>query len=269
MILATAVVAATAGALALARAPADPPGTPRPPATAPGDAGANARAPDHAGANAPAPRDAGAQAPEPGHAGANAPGGPGPRTRPRAPAAARIHWRRSVAVGRPWAGRLERGVRLPARGPGFLTWDPVRKRSPDRPWRRWGTDRLVRVVLRAVASYRRAHPAAPLVLVGDLSRPRGGDFGPRFGSIGHMTHQNGLDVDVYYPRQDRRPVAARRVDEVDLRLAGALVHSFLRAGARTVLVGPNTGLSGPGGRVKPFPNHDDHLHARIEPEHRR
>jgi hypothetical protein len=254
-----AVVAATAGALALASAPADPPGAPRPPATDTGDAGAPATQPGDVGATEPS--DAGAPAP-----GASTPDGPVPHAlRRSADRSPRIRWRRSIAIGRPWAGRLERGVRLPARGPGFLTWDPVLKRSPDRSWRRWGTDRLVRVVLRAVAAYRRAHPAAPPVLVGDLSRPRGGDFGPRFGSIGHMTHQNGLDVDVYYPRRDRRPVAARRVDQVDLRLAAALVRSFLRAGARTVLVGPNTGLSGPAGRVKPFPNHDDHLHARIGP----
>lgn len=177
----------------------------------------------------------------------------------------RIAWRRSVAVGQPWAGRLVRGVRLPARGPGFLTWDPVLKRSPDRAWRRWGTDRLVRLILRAIESYESAHPEAPPVLVGDLSRPHGGDFGPRFGSIGHMTHQNGRDVDVYYPRRDRRALSARRVDQVDPRLAQALVSSFVAAGAKTVLIGPHTGLRGPRGRVKPWPNHDDHLHVRIRP----
>jgi murein endopeptidase len=168
-----------------------------------------------------------------------------------------------VAVGEPWAGSLARGVRLPARGRGFRTWDPVRKRSPDRSWRRWGTDRLVRLILRATASYRRGHPEAPPVLVGDLSRPHGGDFGPHFGSIGHMTHQNGRDADFYYPRRDRRQAAARRVAQVDLRLAQALVDAFVAAGAQTVLVGPHTGLTGPPARVRPFPNHDDHLHVRI------
>ena len=43
-----------------------------------------------------------------------------------------------------WAGKLRRGVQLPAEGPDWFTWDPVLKRSPDRGWRRWGTDRLVR-----------------------------------------------------------------------------------------------------------------------------
>jgi hypothetical protein len=187
---------------------------------------------------------------------------PGPAGQPRRPA---IRWRRSVALGRPGSGSLVRGVELPARGRLFRTWDPVLKRSPNRPWRRWGTDRLLRVILRAARSYRAEHPKAPPVLVGDLSRPRGGDFGPRYGSIGHMTHQNGLDVDVYYPRLDRHNEAARRVDQVDLRLARSLVDHFLRAGVHTVLVGPGTGLSGPAGRVKVLVNHDDHLHARIGP----
>jgi murein endopeptidase len=201
------------------------------------------------------------RAPEPPRVEAGRPE-PAPVERERQPA---IRWRSSVALGQPGAGRLVRGVQLPARGRLFRTWDPVLKRSPNRPWRRWGTDRLLRVILRAASSYRAEHPMAPPPLVGDLSRPHGGDFGPQYGSIGHMTHQNGLDVDVYYPRLDRRDRAARRVDQVDLRLAQSLVSHFLRAGARTVLVGPSTGLRGPAGRVKVLVNHDDHLHARIDP----
>jgi murein endopeptidase len=183
----------------------------------------------------------------------------------RQPPRRAIRWRRSVSLGQPAAGGLLRGVQLPPRGRLFRTWDPVLKRTPNRPWRRWGTDRLLRAILRAARSYRAEHPSAPPILVGDLSRPRGGDFGPRYGSIGHVTHQNGLDLDVYYPRLDRRDRAATSVGQVDRRLAQSLVQHFLRAGARTVLVGPSTGLTGPRGRVTVFANHDDHLHARIGP----
>src|SRR5215213_5186963 len=65
----------------------------------------------------------------------------------KAPDSPRIRWRRSLALGTPAAGRLVRGVRLPASGRHFFTWDPVLRRSPNRPWRRWGTGRLVRVLL--------------------------------------------------------------------------------------------------------------------------
>jgi murein endopeptidase len=176
-----------------------------------------------------------------------------------------IQWQRSVAVGLPSAGRLVRGVRLPAEGVHFFTWDPVKRRSPNRAWRRWGTDKLVRLVLRIAREYRNDHPYAPRVSVGDLSRPRGGNFGPQFGSIGHASHQNGLDVDIYYPRADGRERAPRDASEINRRLSQDLVDRFVEAGAVKIFVGPNTGLKGPPGVVMPLINHDNHLHVRIAP----
>ena len=185
------------------------------------------------------------------------------RPRARALTATPIEWRSSVAVGRPEAGRLIRGVKLPREGRHFFTWDPVRKRSPNRFWRRYGTDRLVRVLLRVARRHGAAHPAAPRVSIGDLSRPRGGDFGVRYGIVGHASHQNGLDADVYYPRRDERERAPSGVGQVDLRLAQDLVDRFVAAGAERVFVGPATGLRGPPGVVHTIANHDDHLHVRL------
>jgi murein endopeptidase len=183
-----------------------------------------------------------------------------PKPKRQAP---RIAWHRSTSVGLPAAGRLENGVRLPARGRAFFTWDPVLRRSPNRPWRRWGTDRLVRVVLTVARAYHARHPNKTRVGVGDLSRPHGGNFGPQFGYIGHVSHQNGLDVDVYYPRADGRERAPRDASEIDLELSQELLDRFLRAGATTIFVGPNTHLAGPAGVVMPLANHDNHMHVRI------
>jgi murein endopeptidase len=174
-----------------------------------------------------------------------------------------VHWQHSTALGTQTAGRLEHGVRLPAEGRSFVTWDPVLRRSPNRAWRRWGTDGLVRVVLRVARRYHAAHPRQPRMAVGDLSRPHGGDFGPRFGYIGHASHQNGLDVDVYYPRADGRELAPLDATEIDRRLSQELVNRFLAAGALLIFVGPNTGLVGPPGRVEPLAHHDNHLHVRL------
>ncbi len=174
-----------------------------------------------------------------------------------------VHWHDSTAVGSHTAGALVEGVRLPAAGRTFFTWDPVLRRSPNRPWRRWGTDRLVRVVLGVARDFHAAHPRAPRMSVGDLSRPRGGDFGPRFGYIGHVSHQNGLDVDVYYPRRDGVGRAPWRPGQVDRRLAQDLVDRFVAAGAEKVFVGPRLGLRGPRRVVQLLVHHDDHLHARI------
>ena len=175
-----------------------------------------------------------------------------------------VHWQHSTALGTHTAGRLEHGVRLPAEGRTFFTWDPVLRRSPNRAWRRWGTDRLVRVVLGVAREQRAAHPRGPRLAIGDLSRPHGGDFGPRFGYIGHASHQNGLDVDVYYPRADGRELAPRDATEIDRRRSQELVDRFLAAGAQVIFVGPNTGLRGPPGRVQALAHHDNHLHVRLE-----
>jgi murein endopeptidase len=163
----------------------------------------------------------------------------------------------SRALGPAWAGRLLHGRLLPARGSGYVTWDPIEKRIPNRGRRRWGTDRLVRTLERVLAGTR------PPVLVGDLSRRHGGDFGPRFGGIGHASHQNGLDADVYYPRRDGRLRVARTPRQVDLEAAQELVDAFVRAGAEKVFTGPSLHLTGPPGVVQALARHDDHLHVRL------
>ena len=189
-----------------------------------------------------------------------------PRPRPQRPSKQpAIRWRRSVAVGLPTAGRLIRGVQLPARGADFVTWDANLRRSPNRGWRRWGTDRLVRLLLGVAREYRGAHPSARPLLIGDLSRPHGGDFGRRFGYVWHASHQNGLDVDVYYPRRDRARRAPRTATDIDRRLSQELVDRFVRAGATKLFVGPGTGLTGPPDLVQVIPSHDDHMHVRIGP----
>jgi hypothetical protein len=170
----------------------------------------------------------------------------------------RVVWRRSRSVGSPSAGRLVGGVQFPEHGFRFFTWDPLLKRQPDRPNRRWGTARLVRLVLRVVREYARAHPEAPRLGIGDLSRRRGGWFGPR-----HVSHQNGLDVDVFFPRLDRRERPPDRPDQIDRSLAQDLVDRFVRAGAVYVFVGPNTGLRGNPRIVQQLGGHDNHLHARL------
>lgn len=175
-----------------------------------------------------------------------------------------IAYRHSVPVGVWWNGALRRGVQMPAEGPDWFTWDPVRKRIPNRPWRRWGTDRLVRTVLGVIESYRLEHALAPRVGIGDLSRTHGGEFGARFGGLGHASHQNGLDADIYYPRMDGQERRPYKPSQVDVDLAQDLVDRFVAAGARVVYVGPNLDLTGPRKRVVPLAEHDDHLHVRLQ-----
>jgi hypothetical protein len=229
-----------------------------------GTAGPNA---SEAGAEraTPSPGNRAAGSPEPGQRDDRAdqdPGRAGPAAGER-PERKPIEWRRSKAIGTHSAGSLRRGVMLPARGRSWVSWDPILKRTPNRQWRRWGTDRMVRSTLGVLREFGRDHPRAPKVPVGDLSRPQGGDFGPQFGSIGHASHQNGLDIDVYYPRRDRKVKPPTSPGQVDLRLAQDLVDRFVAAGAEKVFVGPNLPLTGPPEVVVPLVHHDNHLHARL------
>jgi murein endopeptidase len=163
----------------------------------------------------------------------------------------------------PAAGRLRHGVQFPAAGFDFVTWDPVLKQTPNRGWRRWGTEKLVDTTELVLREYRDAHPEAPRVLVGDISRRHGGFFGARYGGLGHASHQTGLDVDIYYPRKDHLERAAFKPSEVDLPLAQDLVNRFVAAGAINIFVGPDLKLRGPRRIVTKLVYHDDHLHVRL------
>ncbi|MDP2710718.1 MAG: penicillin-insensitive murein endopeptidase [Solirubrobacteraceae bacterium] len=179
------------------------------------------------------------------------------------PPAMRVPQVGSLALGAPARGRLVNGLQLPARGPDWVTHDPVRRVIPNRGDRRWGTDRLLAFLLYVLRDYRLANPGAPPVVIGDLSRPRGGPFGSDFGGLGHASHQNGLDVDVYYPRVDRALAPPGDVSEVDRGLAQDLVNRFVAAGAQFAFVGLNVGLGGPPQIVQAIDHHDGHVHVRI------
>jgi murein endopeptidase len=174
-----------------------------------------------------------------------------------------IAWRHSRAVGKPYAGRLVRGVQLPAEGRDFWTYDWGTRLSPNRPWRRWGTDRLVRTLLDVIRGYRAAHPEAPRVGIADLSRKHGGPFGSNFGGLGHSSHQNGLDVDVLYPRLDRLERLPWHPGLVDQALSQDLVDRFVAAGAVVVFTGPRLALHGPHNVVVQLVHHDNHMHVRV------
>jgi hypothetical protein len=177
---------------------------------------------------------------------------------PPAPPPEAVVWRDSVAHGTPNAGSLEGGVRLPAEGPGYYTYNPATQEPPGGRDRTWGTAMLVREVRSVARWWAGAHPDAPRLGIGDLSRESGGSFtGP---AVGHASHQNGLDVDVRLVRRDGTE-AAVDPGTYDRALTQELVNRFLAAGASHVFVGPSLDLHGP--NVMVWPNHDDHLHVRF------
>ena len=176
-----------------------------------------------------------------------------------APAArpVRVEWHHATSVGLQYAGRLVEGTQLPVEGPDWVTWNPNTDSSPNLPGRLYGNEHTIRRILAVLAAYRAAHPAAPRVVVGDISLRHGGRMDQ------HVSHQNGLDVDVYYPRLDRRLRAPIATSQIDRALAQDLLDRFVAAGARMVFVGFSTGLHGPSDVVVPYPNHENHMHVRF------
>jgi murein endopeptidase len=171
----------------------------------------------------------------------------------------------SQALGLTNNGRLACGVQLPAETDALVTWDGVLGRSPNRGSRRWGTQKLVDTVERLSIDYGVRFPIGPRLVVADMSRRHGGQFGREFGGVGHASHQNGLDVDVYYPRRDGLEMPPEKPSLIDRRRAQWLVNRVAHT-ARFVFIGPNTGLAPPNRRVQYLPSyHDNHFHLRIWP----
>jgi hypothetical protein len=174
-----------------------------------------------------------------------------------APQMPRVEWRHATSVGLQYAGRLVDGTQLPVEGPDWVTWNPATDSSPNLPVRLFGNERTIRAILSVLSAYRAAHPDAPRVVIGDISFRSGGRMDQ------HASHQNGLDVDVYYPRLDRHLSAPITTRQIDHRLAQDLLDRFLASGAKMVFVGYSAGLRGPSGVVVPYPNHENHMHVRF------
>jgi murein endopeptidase len=179
----------------------------------------------------------------------------------RGPAVARalpkIQWHRATSHGLQYSGWLTDGTQLPVEGADWVTWNPVTDTVPNEPHRLYGHERTIRTVVSVLAAYRAANPDAPRVVVGDISFRNGGPM------EAHVSHENGLDVDIYYPRRDGLLRAPRANDQIDRQLAQDLLDRFVAAGALKVFVGFSTGLRGPREVVVPYPNHGDHMHVRF------
>lgn len=171
----------------------------------------------------------------------------------------KVEWHRATSVGLPYSGRLVDGTQLPVEGPDWVTWNPITDSVPNLPHRLYGSERTIRTILSVIGAYRAARADVPRVVVGDISFRGGGRMDE------HVSHQNGLDVDVYYPRLDRHLSAPIATSQIDRDLAQDLLDRFVAAGAQTVFVGYSTGLRGPSGVVVPYANHENHMHLRFPP----
>ena len=136
----------------------------------------------------------------------------------------RIAWHAASSSGLPYAGHLHDGTQLPVEGPDWVTWDPNTDSCPNLPGRLYGNEHTIRTIIEVLAQYRKTHPNAPRVVVGDISLRNGGVMDQ------HVSHQNGLDVDVYYPRRDGWMQAPTSTAQVDRHLSQRAQCPWSRVG---------------------------------------
>jgi penicillin-insensitive murein endopeptidase len=178
-------------------------------------------------------------------------------------------------IGRYDASCIAGAVSAPLEGPGYQILDPARHRF-------YGHPDLVGFVGDLGRSAAGAHLGT--VAVGDMAQPRGGPM-----SSGHVSHQGGLDVDVWF-RLDLPPLpAAARdgipqpslVDEktgrpdparwsqrnaelvhlaaLDPRVSRVFVGAAIKRDLCQRVWPDRSWLQ----IVRPWPGHDDHLHVRL------
>lgn len=175
----------------------------------------------------------------------------------------------SMASGTRSAGRLVGGINLPDTGTGYLHYRGTDAKDSDD----WGTLALVNVIEQVGREFRRKPcqtlfpdaDARPRAQPGDLSLEQGGVFPP------HVEHQNGLDLDVRYVRDDREgplnladPVDRARYDRA---ATAELMACFLQTSRviRILYDSVLTGIvNGPGeNALLHVPGHQNHFHVRL------
>lgn len=188
------------------------------------------------------------------------------------------------SVGKPWAGKLRNGVKLPS-GNGYL----IR-----RPARAFATAHVIAHVRQAIRTVRADHRGLHTLAIGDLSQKRGGAI------TEHRSHQSGRDLDIgfFYKRKpagypesfasaternldkaatwDLLVAFARTADDaggvqaifVDYDVQGMLYEWALERGVDEGyldrLFQYPDGKGGGAGLVRHEPHHDDHFHVRFK-----
>jgi len=186
---------------------------------------------------------------------------------------------KSQAIGYYPRGCLQGAVELPIDGP---TWQVMRLSRN----RNWGHPSLVRFLERFASRAAKA-TGWPGIMVGDLGQPRGGPL-----PSDHMSHQIGLDVDIWYmPMPDRRLTRKEREETSAFSLVAAdKVHlnpktwtpaeaAFVKTAAEqpevqrvlvnAVIKKELCRLEGKHhyswmAKVRPWYGHADHIHVRLK-----
>jgi len=189
----------------------------------------------------------------------------------------------SKSSGKPNGGRLIDGERLPdGRVHGWGYWSKKPKYS-------YGANITITHLIECIQRVKRRWPRVNDVVIGDLSRQGGGPLPP------HVSHQNGLDVDIGYYHKGRKQLKrfqSATAKNLDVRKSWYLLKAFLETGDVDMIFvdyglqahfhryARRTGMSGkeakrvfqyPRGRgtargvIRHSKGHINHFHVRFKP----
>ena len=178
------------------------------------------------------------------------------------------------AIGLPGAGCVQGAIELPVQGTGWQVVHPERHRQFGHP--------ALLAYLRSLAVRSRREKLG-LLYVGDMGQPRGGPT-----PTGHRSHQNGLDVDLWYGPPDKpwtpgKAPAPAAPSVADLRThkmlpawgpkVARLIESaamdpsvdriFVNPAIKRALCQDKTRRGPWLQKVRPWWGHQDHLHVRL------
>jgi LysM repeat protein len=119
----------------------------------------------------------------------------------------------ALSVGRPNRGRIQNAIPLPE-SPLYT--------NRDIDAFLWGTTHTIHHLTRAFADFRERTGYEGEIIIGAMSRQRGGRFPP------HRSHQSGRDVDIRLPLLPGvRPAGPPNIDEIDWYATWGLVRALL------------------------------------------
>lgn len=213
----------------------------------------------------PAPAEGSAPAtgakPEPSKAAGKPPAARSPWANAKAPAAGP-----ALAIGGYSAGCLQGGAELPAKSTAYRIMKPERRRM-------FGHPHLIDFVQRLAARIEQQE-LGPLG-VGDLGQARGGPA-----PNGHASHQNGLDVDLWFssgtPGAEQRSMVdfetqkpsahyGARVPALleaaasDARVSRIFINAVIKRELCDTVTGDRAWL----GKLRPWFGHHEHFHVRL------
>lgn len=178
-------------------------------------------------------------------------------------------------------GTMKAASSMPQEGKGLLHIFHNRKRF-------YGSDGLIEIIESAAAEMSIRHPGLDRLQVGDIAAEQGGFIS------GHASHQNGLDADIVYYRMNHQEqndpnglkgfeesfvVKGKVTSNFDVARNWELVKLFEQSGRlnrifvdekikealcfHALSIGEIKSHEDALKKLRPYANHDDHLHVRI------